>query len=296
MTTTAQLTSSTTTSSPELVSLEGELYIGWDGDGIKQIGMQPLSNEEMVLVSIPGGGKNPEIFGEKTSDSSGHWQFDDVPTGYYVLYGQGNSGFDYMCQSNKEFAPVSGNSFAWGGYNLLLKESQKMNVEFSNGFLTFPFFKGTPINVSAYFDEGNDTNWLNEPNDDPGHQGTDFMMPIGTPVVAAAPGEIKYIVDMGSLGLFLGISHYEFTRLELLSTLYAHMSKVEVSEGQQVYRGQRVGLSGQPSGEGPHLHFELDLGYHGSSDYVPLDPYASSWNSQYALGYWTKKNDPQFSV
>ena len=104
---------------------------------------------------------------------------------------------------------------------------------------------------------------------------------------------------MGLLGLFLVIDHSEFTGTEVLPTFYAHLSKVEVSEGQQVYRGQRIGLSGENrTHPGPHLHFELDsVDYHGSSDYWPLDPYASLWKSDSeSIGYWTKKNDPQFSV
>lgn len=69
--TSSSLTSSSLTStSKELVSLEGELYVGWDGNGIKKEEYSPLSDEGMVLVRV-GGGKNPEIFAEATSDSSG---------------------------------------------------------------------------------------------------------------------------------------------------------------------------------------------------------------------------------
>jgi len=210
------------------------------------------------------------------------------------LYPDGHPEYRYICQSNKEFAPA-----AFGAYSISLNEPQKMNFEFSNGFLTLPLLKGTPIKVNAYFDEGNNTNWMNQPNGDSGHQGTDFGVPIGTPVVAAAPGKVKFIQDMGPVGLFPVISHEEFAR-ETLSTLYAHMSKVEVSEGQQVYRGQRIGLSGEDKTHpGPHLHFELDRGYWGGQQgsYTPLDPYASRWKSDPdSIGFWTKKDAPQFSV
>lgn len=167
---TATLPSSTPTSSKELVSLQGESYVGWDGNGTKEEGYSSLANEKMVLVSVDG---KPEIFAETTSDSSGLWEIDDIPTGDYWLYPDGHPEFRYMCQSNKDFAPASGNGVAFGGYSLSLNESRKMSFEFSNGFLTLPLLKGTRIRVNAFVDEGNNTNWMNQPNGDPGHQGTD---------------------------------------------------------------------------------------------------------------------------
>jgi hypothetical protein len=302
--TTAEATSSTSSaSSKELVSLEGELYVGWDGSGIKQEGMLPVSNEKMVLASLGG-----TIFAQTTSDSSGHWEIDDIATGDYLLYSEAGNRprvpeFRYMCQSNKDFAPVGGtipvgggnyNAGLQGAYRLSLNESQKMNFEFSHGFLTLPFSKGIPIKINADVDESNGkcADWMVAYCGMPYYPGIDFAMPVGTPVVAAAPGEVSFITDNG-----VTISHHEFTRLDFLSTHYDCMSEVEVSMGQEVYRGQRIGLSGYPSG--PHLHFELNLPGStptGIGTVTALDPYASLWNPNYKLGYWTKINDPQFSV
>jgi len=298
--------SATSMSSKELVSLEGELFVGWDGNGIRQIGMPPLSNEKMVLV---GGGATPEIFAETKSDSSGHWEIDSIPIGDHVLYSEaGDTDLRYMCQSNKDFAPVRGVDVAnlgscgtgtVGGYALSLNESRKMNFEFSNGFLTLPFKRGTyfewgdPFGVEGGLDwKGNTIHFKYSHTGEVGqpgqHLGYDLMVPRGTPVVAAAPGEVKVISVLGSdQGIFLTISH-GLTTFETLYTLYAHMSKVEVSEGQQVYRGQRLGLSGGVPGV-DHLHFQLD------SHTMTLDPFASVI-PEYSVGYWTKKNNPQFSV
>jgi hypothetical protein len=325
LTSTSSLTSSSLTStSKQLVSLEGELYVGWDGNGIKEEGMQPLSNEIMVLDSVSkrlSGGIVPDFVAKSTSDSSGHWEIDDIPTGDYLLHsntpdvfsGRNNFQFRYMCQSNNDFRPVNGTVLiggSYGGqgtvdsYELSLDESQKTNFEFSNGFLTLPFLKGTPIKINAYVDEsnGNCENYLGKScGGAPGYPGTDFAMPVGTPVVAAAPGKVESISGDSSKGISVVISHEDFTAFEALSTHYNLLSEVEVSEGQQVYRGQRLGLSGEDKTHpGPHLDFQLNrTSSAGSESEAPLgilDPFASTWNSRYGLGYWTKKNDPQFSV
>jgi murein DD-endopeptidase MepM/ murein hydrolase activator NlpD len=129
-------------------------------------------------------------------------------------------------------------------------------------------------------------------------------MPTGTPVVAAAPGKIVYLEEIGSQGTTVVISHEEFTRFEAIFTAYDYLSEVEVSLNQEVYRGQRLGSSGQSKTEvEPSLRFELSRTNECEITDI-LDPYASSWNTKgscsitdlYDLGYWTKKNDPQFSV
>jgi hypothetical protein len=291
-----------------IVSLEGELFVGWDGNGIKQEGMLPLSDEKMFLVSVSAGKELGGIFAESTSDSSGHWEMDHIPPGDYLLYSQvrdepRHPQFRYMCQSNRDFSAVNGAVPVGGldihsllGYSLSLNESQTMNFEFSHGFLTLPFPKGTPINTSATVDETAGTqyhcgDWHAEYCGMPGERGINFEMSIGTPIVAAAPGKVVSITGLrDGIGYGLTISHDEFTRFQPLSTYYDCMNEVEVSAGQEVYRGQKIGLSGFYYT--PHLHFELFHSVGGEA----LDPYASLWNPNFALGYWTKINDPQFSV
>jgi hypothetical protein len=317
--TTAQATSSTSSaSSRELVSLEGDLYVGWDGNGIKQEGMKPLSNEGMFLGFNVG--TIFQDFRGTTSDSSGHWEINDIPVGDYLLYADANpfSGtgtqFRYMCQSNKDFAPIGGsvptaggnyNAGNLGGYKLSSTESQKMNFECSNGFLTLPFPKGTPIKINAYVDEGNGRNYLNQSCGIAGSTGTLFAMPTGTPIVAAVPGKLVSIEEIGSNGSTVVISHEEFSRFEAIFTAYDYLSEVEVSLDQEVYRGQRLGSSGKKKNDvEPSLLFELTRATECGPEI--LDPYASSWNNSpsscsevqdlWDLGYWTKKNDPQFSV
>lgn len=89
-----------------------------------------------------------------------------------------------------------------------------------------------------------------------GHNGIDIAAPTGTTVWASAPG--KVIVARGSgynggYGAYIVVSHANGTQ-----TLYAHLSRVNVSVGQSVTKGQAIGAIGNTGkSTGPHLHFEV---------------------------------------
>ena len=82
------------------------------------------------------------------------------------------------------------------------------------------------------------------------HRGTDFHAPSGTPVLAANDGEVIIAQGMFYEGNMVVIDHgQQFT------TLYMHLSKIEVNVGERVTKGQRLGLSGATGRvTGPHLH------------------------------------------
>jgi len=86
------------------------------------------------------------------------------------------------------------------------------------------------------------------------HAGIDIIADDGTNVYATGDGVVRFAGrTQGGYGVVIEISHgYGY------STLYAHLSKVLVREGQQIKRGELVGLSGR-SGlvSGPHLHYEV---------------------------------------
>ncbi|MDP1689768.1 MAG: peptidoglycan DD-metalloendopeptidase family protein [bacterium] len=90
-----------------------------------------------------------------------------------------------------------------------------------------------------------------------GHNGVDISAPIGTPLYAALDGTV-----LGTGNTDLVRSCYSFGKWVLivhgngLSTLYAHLSSIDVVKGQQVSTGQMIGLSGMTGfATGPHLHF-----------------------------------------
>ena len=86
------------------------------------------------------------------------------------------------------------------------------------------------------------------------HAGIDFPAATGTPVSAAASGQVVFAGRSGSgWGRLVVVAHGQGIR-----TRYAHLSRIEVRLGQRVAVGSTVGLVGA-TGEasGPHLHFEV---------------------------------------
>jgi murein DD-endopeptidase MepM/ murein hydrolase activator NlpD len=83
------------------------------------------------------------------------------------------------------------------------------------------------------------------------HNGLDIAVPSGTPVKAAAAGEVVHSGWMNGFGYTVIIDHGRG-----IETLYAHNSKVSVAKGSMVNKGQVVALSGNTGlSTGPHLHF-----------------------------------------
>lgn len=89
-----------------------------------------------------------------------------------------------------------------------------------------------------------------------GYNAVDIGVPLGTPVIAAAAGEVilaKPLAWNGGYGSYVAIRHSNGTQ-----TLYAHLSQVSVEAGQTVEQGELVGYSGNSGkSSGPHLHFEV---------------------------------------
>lgn len=113
------------------------------------------------------------------------------------------------------------------------------------------------------------------------HLGLDIGLDAGTPVRAAASGEIvwasygllykseNYIDD--PYGISVVIRHDFGVEGERLYTIYAHLSEAKVDVGDRVDRGQVIALSGNTGlSTGPHLHFEIRLG--GNTIYFTRNP------------------------
>jgi murein DD-endopeptidase MepM/ murein hydrolase activator NlpD len=85
------------------------------------------------------------------------------------------------------------------------------------------------------------------------HNGVDFVVNTGTPILATGPGVVEAAGYDGPNGNRVAISHGFGYR-----SVYAHLSKVQVKPGERVQRGQAVGLSGNTGrSSGPHLHYTL---------------------------------------
>ncbi|RZJ17133.1 MAG: M23 family metallopeptidase [Brevundimonas sp.] len=86
------------------------------------------------------------------------------------------------------------------------------------------------------------------------HKGVDIAAPQGTSVFAAAEGEvIRRGYDKDGYGNFVEVRHPNG-----MTTLYGHLSRVDLASGDNVYAGSRIGLVGSTGrSTGPHLHFEV---------------------------------------
>jgi murein DD-endopeptidase MepM/ murein hydrolase activator NlpD len=86
------------------------------------------------------------------------------------------------------------------------------------------------------------------------HTGTDIGAAMGTPVMAAMPGQVILADDMGGYGLTVAIAHANGMR----QTLYGHMSQLFVRPGDVVQQGTVIGRVGSTGAStGAHLHFEV---------------------------------------
>lgn len=92
-----------------------------------------------------------------------------------------------------------------------------------------------------------------------GYNGVDLGAPKGTPIVAAAGGDVVVAREggwNGGYGSYVVISHSNGSQ-----TLYSHMSKVDAYDGEHVVQGQVIGYVGATGhATGPHLHFEIRNG------------------------------------
>ncbi len=85
------------------------------------------------------------------------------------------------------------------------------------------------------------------------HRGTDFAMPIGTPIVAPADGRVEKVANHPTAGRYIVIRHDNGYQ-----TRYLHLSRPLVSRGDRVAMGERIALSGNTGrSTGPHLHYEV---------------------------------------
>ncbi|MBW6393491.1 peptidoglycan DD-metalloendopeptidase family protein [Billgrantia antri] len=85
------------------------------------------------------------------------------------------------------------------------------------------------------------------------HRGTDWAMPIGTPVVAPADGRVEKVGNHPMAGRYIVVRHDNGYR-----TRYLHLSRAMVNRGDRVSMGERIALSGNTGrSTGPHLHYEV---------------------------------------
>lgn len=118
------------------------------------------------------------------------------------------------------------------------------------------------------------------------HKAIDIAASSGSPVYAAEDGTVSYVqiwdgsydtTGMMSYGHMVEVRHADGN-----TTLYAHLSEINVQQGEKVVRGQRIGRVGSTgNATGPHLHFEV-ITSEGKAD--PAD-YLWTMPGEWIMGY-----------
>ena len=317
--------SATSSSSAQLVSLQGRLFFDYNGNGKQDAGEPAVVGASVQLKDSAGG-----VIAQTLTDSSGDYKLEDVKTGTYRLHVGVQQFSDkrlrYMCRSPDEIRAVTDD------YNVLLRGITRVDVGLMEGLITLPLLKETKIEISNLYDwdpRVEHVKWWDGtvlvPGDtDPvpyrtgfdNHSGIDYSIEVGSPIVAPAPGIVRdcQIGPQGQLGVQIYHDSIDFW------TFYNHLSRIDVQMGQRVSRGQKFAESGESGTTFPHLHFNTKWvdtdGSFGFFDFYrhvfPIDEESSGFWSLRSdtegqvwrkypkeknpnlLGYWTKDNDPQY--
>jgi murein DD-endopeptidase MepM/ murein hydrolase activator NlpD len=115
------------------------------------------------------------------------------------------------------------------------------------------------VNITQYFGNTPFSSQNPQVYNGAGHNGVDFAVPVGTQIFAALGGTVLGTGNTDescngvSYGKWILIRHPNG-----LTTLYAHLSVIQVTAGQSITAGQKIGLSGNTGySTGPHLHFTV---------------------------------------
>ena len=107
------------------------------------------------------------------------------------------------------------------------------------------------------------------------HKGIDMAAPSGTPIYATADGIVEKAEWFSSYGNFIAIEHGAD-----LETRFGHLSRIAVSAGQRVHKGDLIGYVGSTGrSTGPHLHYEVRV----DGQAVDPTPYMSESGGQHAF-------------
>jgi murein DD-endopeptidase MepM/ murein hydrolase activator NlpD len=203
-----------------------------------------------------------------------------------------------------------------------LTNDQTLDIALMQGFLTLPYRSPDSdllfevhgfdhdARVGYVADYAGDTTTSQRPGQ-PGtfdsHPGWDYGFPIGTVLVAAAPGGRVEVVVSENESLNLKVHHgFYLSGVHEVQTVYGHLSQVLVDPGAEIARGQIIAASGMTGATSwPHLCFGFLFGEQNPpepDDYLPVqyqkDPYGvlpgievNSPIERYSC--WTVFNDPR---
>lgn len=267
-----------------IVDIKGIAFHDYNGNGTKEY-------NEPVLPGL-----NLEFFDQEINqrfkiqtDNYGAYNHSLPAISYQLIVsknilGYNNQPFNYLYISPNEVKNIDEPIY------ISINKDMTYNLALMQGFLTLPFSIVTGSYIdTVFFDIDRRENfirdWQGNQQTYDQHSGIDYRIPIDTPVIASAPGQVlssKYDQQSGNI---IAIVHGLFV------TQYGHLNKRTVRTGDKVTRGQQIGSSGATGewvGKFPHLHFDL------SEVILPrIDIYRDITNPE-SFSYWTVDNNPQY--
>jgi murein DD-endopeptidase MepM/ murein hydrolase activator NlpD len=158
------------------------------------------------------------------------------PTQYLTIKDQRkvNPQADDLKRINRELAQITQTYRRWTAQTVDLDFSPPVKGIPSSSFGSRRVFNGQPRNP---------------------HSGMDIAADEGTPVYAPALGKVVLVGDFFFNGNSVFLDHGQG-----LITMYCHLSRIQVKQGQTIKRGDRLGAVGKTGRvTGPHLHWTVSL-------------------------------------
>jgi murein DD-endopeptidase MepM/ murein hydrolase activator NlpD len=238
-----------------------KLSIEMDGIGGLIIGNIFKIPDDLLPRGYKGGGAGPEKIayivtgiGHSIHDSDWKTHVDaqfiilDDPTGIYDEQAAFRIAADITYN-------VSNNNVLTAANQLTNQQptANTLSKTAAFGNIAYPYPNNGQFKVSSPYHKNRKTGQ---------HRGVDIQMPVGTPIYAVEDGTVVGpTFEAGGAGNYVHIKHTH--TLLGYDTLSMHLSQVNVKTGQQVKKGDLIGLSGGKPGlassghsTNPHLHFE----------------------------------------
>ncbi|HMK25383.1 MAG TPA: M23 family metallopeptidase [Chitinophagaceae bacterium] len=175
------------------------------------------------------------------------------PVIYADIYKQEADAFTHVMAAETDSTRFGFNAEETGTYILRLQPELDASGEYALSIIASPSLgfpvAGNKARIASVWGDSRD-------NGERKHEGIDIMAAKLTPAIAAADGTISSVKNGGLGGKTINLK----VEGRNLSLYYAHLDKQLVYEGQNVKKGDTIGLvgnTGNASGGAPHLHFGI---------------------------------------
>jgi murein DD-endopeptidase MepM/ murein hydrolase activator NlpD len=276
----------TAAKSVSTLKLFGQVCFDYNGNGRQDAGEPAVPD---VTIALDGANIT-------ATNATGWYSISSVTQGSHKLRLFPPTGFRYMCDSDTEYRSAK------DSYTLQVGNDTRKDIGLMEGFLTSPFrLYRSRLESYVDIDPGPGVrDWSGGTRTYNGHTGTDFLAPVGTEVLAIAPGRIVAAANgWPNNPRWSGISYYQNGNFIIIDygnglfVAYHHLDSIAVDEtswmtnGPRVKRGQIIGYSGATGTSVPHLHLQIWNGtgfLYGRVD--ALDPFRDIYYGQHGYSPW----------